>query len=137
MGRVAASITDIYGPSASLLFPSTAANPVAVGGSTGTVTGTAGLAGGGSVPITEVAGNLKGSILGQPLAWLFGIALVLVIWKLVEEHRGGEEAFQKIRVDGTNLVKVGLMATVFLIIARYFAARYNFPGLSDVIVGGT
>jgi len=55
----------------------------------------------------------------------------------IEEHRGGKEAFSKVKVDGTNLIKIGLMATIFLIIARYFFARYSVPGISDLIVGGT
>ncbi len=138
MARVAASITDIYGPSASALFPTTAASaaPIGSGVSTGTAVGNAPGAAG-SIPITQVGQNLQGSILGQPLTWLFGLVLFLVAWKLIEEKRGGKEAFQKIRVDGTNIVKVGTMAVIFLIIIRYFAARYSVPGLSDLIVGGT
>ena len=138
MARVAASITDVYGPSANLLFPTTAAAPIGTGGSTGTNQTSAGsLQGGQSVPVTQVLGNLRGSILGQPLAWLFGLVLFLVAWKLIEEKRGGKETFTKIRVDGTNIIKVGTMSVIFLIVVRYFAARYSVPGLSDLIVGGT
>lgn len=137
MARIAASISDIYGPSASALFPSTSAAPITVGGSTGTAMSASGQAGAGAVPVTTVLQGLQGSILGQPLTWLFGLVLFLVAWKLIEEHRGGKETFQKIRVDGTNIVKVGIMAVIFLIVVRYFAARYDVPGLSDLIVGGT
>lgn len=137
MARPTANINDIYGPSASALFPTTAATPVTAGGSTGTVIGAAGAGGAGTIPVTTAFQNLQGSILGQPLTWLFALVLFLVAWKLIEEHRGGKEAFAKIRVDGTNIIKVGLMATIFLIVVRYFAARYSVPGVSDLIVGGT
>jgi small-conductance mechanosensitive channel len=136
MARTVASITDIYGPSASLLFPQTqAANPP-IGGSTNTQLG-ANVASSGGVPVTQVLQNLQGSVLGQPIAWLFAVVLFLVAWKLIEEHRGGQEAFTKIRVDGTNIIKVGFMAVIFLIVVRYFAARYTVPGLSDLVIGGT
>jgi len=138
MARYAASISDIYGPSASALFPTTASSSVPMGGTTGTNVTTAPQGGGApSVPVTSVLQGLQGSILGQPLTWLFGLVLFLVAWKLIEEHRGGEAAFQKVRVDGTNIVKIGVMAVIFLIVIRYFAARYSVPGLSDLIVGGT
>jgi len=139
MARIAASITDVYGPSANLMFPSTSAAPLGPGGSTGTNLGAGGavVGGSGAVPVTNVLQGLQGSVLAQPIAWLFGLVLFLVAWKLIEEHRGGKEAFQKIRVDGTNIFKVGLMAVIFLIVIRYFAARYTVPGLSDLIVGGT
>jgi hypothetical protein len=134
MARVAASIGDVYGPSAALLFPDTSARSTPTAGVT---TSTNATTLGDSVPVTSVLQNLQGSILGQPLVWLFGLVLFLVAWKLIEEKRGGKEAFQKIRVDGTNIIKVGFMAVIFLIIIRYFAARYSVPGLSDLIVGGT
>lgn len=137
MARTAANISDIYGPSASALFPTTAAAPVYVGGSTQTQSSASGIGGAGQVPITSALQSLQGTVAGQPLTWLFGIVLVLIAWKLIEEHRGGKETFQKIRVDGTNIVKVGIMAVIFLIVIRYFAARYSVPGLSDLIVGGT
>jgi hypothetical protein len=135
MARVSASISDVYGPTASLLFPDTAAGTNMLPG-VSTATNASSVAGG-SVPVTSVLQNLQGSVLGQPLVWLFGLVLFLVAWKLIEEKRGGKEAFQKIRVDGTNIIKVGFMAVIFLIIIRYFAARYSVPGLSDLIVGGT
>ena len=138
MARVAASITDIYGPSASLLFGNTAAAAAPMGGpvSTGTAQ-SQGPGGTGSVPVTSVLQNLQGSIFAQPLTWLFGLVLFLIAWKLIEEHRGGKEAFSKVRVDGTNIVKIGVMATIFLIIVRYFAARYSVPGVSELVIGGT
>ena len=137
MARTAANISDIYGPSASALFPTTAAAPVYVGGSTQTQSSASGIGGAGQVPITSALQSLQGTVAGQPLTWLFGLVLVLIAWKLIEEHRGGKEAFSKVKVDGTNLIKIGLMATIFLIIARYFFARYSVPGISDLIVGGT
>jgi hypothetical protein len=136
MARVAASITDVYGPSANLMFPSTSAANAPLPGSTNTAL-SAGPTSSGSVPVTAVLQGLQGSIFSSPLTWLWGLVLFLIAWKLIEEHRGTKEEFQKIRVDGTNLVKVGVMAVIFLIIARYFAARYSVPGLSDLIVGGT
>jgi hypothetical protein len=137
MARVAASIADIYGPSSSLLFGTTAATaaPIGPGVSSGTATNQG--VGTGSIPVTQVLTNLQGSVLASPLAWLLGLVLFLVAWKLIEEKRGGKEAFAKIRVDGTNIIKVGFMAVIFLIIIRYFAARYSVPGLSDLVIGGT
>lgn len=138
MARVAASITDIYGPSASSFIGGTAAASAPIGSNVSTNAALGqGPGGTGAVPVTAVLSNLQGSIMGQPLTWLFALVLFLVAWKLIEEKRGGKEAFSKIRVDGTNIVKVGFMAVIFLIIIRYFAARYSVPGLSDLIVGGT
>ena len=134
--RQVASVNGFYGPSAQQLFPSTSAASVSAPGSTGTNIST-GATSGGAVPVTAVAQGIQGSIMGQPLTWLFGLVLFLVAWKLIEEHRGGKEAFSKVRVDGTNIIKVGVMAVIFLIIARYFAARYSVPGLSNLIIGGT
>ena len=133
MPRLTTSLSDVYGPSANLLSPSTSAATNVTPGSTGT-----GLSSStGSVPVTQVLQNLQGSIAGRPVFWLFALVLFLIAWKLIEEHRGGEAAFQKIRVDGTNIIKVGVMAVIFLIVLRYFAARYSVPGLTDLIVGGT
>ena len=79
MARYAASISDIYGPSASALFPTTASSSVPMGGTTGTNVTTAPQGGGApSVPVTSVLQGLQGSILGQPLTWLFGLVLFLV-----------------------------------------------------------
>ena len=87
----------------------------------------------GAVAISTVFEGLRGSIFGKPLTWLFGLILVLVAWKLIEETRGGKEAFTKIRVDGTNMVKIGLMAMIFFVIAKFFATRYDVPGLSAFV----
>ncbi|MGH7745878.1 MAG: hypothetical protein ACREQ5_14025, partial [Candidatus Dormibacteria bacterium] len=85
------------------------------------------------VPVTHLATQLRGSIVAQPLTWLFGLVLFLVAWKLIEEKRGGEEAFEKIRVDGTNVVKVGAMAMLFFIVAKYLTRAYIVPGLSALV----
>jgi hypothetical protein len=118
------------------MFPSTAAASAPMAGSTNSAL-SAGPSSSGSVPVTSVLQGLQGSIMASPLAWLWALVLFLVAWKLIEEHRGTKEEFTKIRVDGTNIVKVGVMAVIFLIVVRYFAARYSVPGLSDLIVGGT
>ena len=140
MARLTATLSDFYGPTATAAAGSStmgAALPAgpAVATNTNLSSGIGGA--GGSVPVTSVLAGWQGSILARPLTWLFGLVLVLVAWKLIEEHRGGKEAFSKVKVDGTNLIKIGLMATIFLIIARYFFARYSVPGISDLIVGGT
>jgi hypothetical protein len=140
MARLTATLADFYGPTATASAgSSTSAASLTVGPGASTQTNlSSGLGGaGGSIPVTQVLKGWQGSILGSPLTWLFGLVLFLIAWKLIEEHRGGKETFTKIRVDGTNIIKVGLMAVIFLVVIRYFFARYNVPGVSDLIVGGT
>ena len=140
MARLTATLSDFYGPTAAASAGSTTAGaslPVGAGASTNTNLSSGIGGGGGSVPVTSVLSGWEGSILARPIVWLFGLVLVLVAWKLIEEHRGGKHTFQKIRVDGTNTIKVGMMAVIFLICVRYVFARYSVPGISDLVVGGT
>jgi hypothetical protein len=140
MARFSATLPDFYGPTAAASVgnnTSAASMSLGTGASTNANLSSGPGGAGGSVPITTVFANLEGSIFASPLLWLFALVLFLVAWKLIEEHRGGKETFTKIRVDGTNTIKVGLMAVVFLVVIRYFAARYRVPGVSDLIVGGT
>jgi len=86
-----------------------------------------------AVPITTVFGNLKGSILGKPLTWLFGLIGVLIAYKLIEEHRGGRESFEEIKIGLNNVVKIGLVAMLFFVIAKFLATRYDVPGASSFV----
>jgi hypothetical protein len=144
MARVAASLSDILRADSRPLRPlflhdGGIAAPIgsAVSTNTNLSSGIGGAGGFGSQSRQVLAKPGRGQFSPVRSPGLFGLVLVLVAWKLIEEHRGGKEAFSKVKVDGTNLIKIGLMATIFLIIARYFFARYSVPGISDLIVGGT
>jgi hypothetical protein len=84
------------------------------------------------VPITTVFGNLYGSVLGQPLTWLFGLIGLLIAYKLIEEHRGGQAAFTEIKIGLNNVVKIGIAAVIFLVIFKFLLTRYQVPGLSSI-----
>jgi hypothetical protein len=138
MATYTASASRIFGPNAaSIVAPAyttpgaTTSSGSAQGLSTGAPANSAPPTS--AVPVTQVLTGLQGSILGQPITWLFGLVLFLVAWKLIEERRGGAETFQKIRVDGTNTVKIGVTAMVFFIIAKFFARTVSVPGLSPLI----
>jgi uncharacterized membrane protein len=64
---------------------------------------------------------------------LFAFVLFLVAWKLVEEHRGGREIYHEVKIGGSNIVKIGIVALIFFAIARFITARYNIPGFSSFV----
>lgn len=121
---------DLYGPSTgvtwrdSAVLSSSASSPQGSAGSSG-------------VPVTTLFGNLRASIFAQPITWLFGLVLALVAYKLIEEHRGGQEAFQEVKIGANNIWKIGLMALLFFALARWGASRVNVPGLSSFVLGAT
>lgn len=126
--RVIATQADMYGPSArsatartTLLSANSASDPNSI-----QRTQTA-------IPVTTLLGNLRGSVMGKPLTWLFGLIGLLIAYKLVEEHRGGKESFEEIKLGMNNVVKIGLVAMLFFVIAKFLATRYDVPGASSFI----
>jgi hypothetical protein len=138
MARVIATLGQVYGPSAAGASPTTAVTPV------NTATSQAGDVNGGtstSLPsasgigtITKVLPSLDGTVFGLPMTWLAVLVAFIIGWKLVEEKRGGEEAFAKVRVDGTNAIKMAFMVGIVFIVAKYFARAYTVPGLSSLVL---
>lgn len=86
-----------------------------------------------AIPVTTLFSNLRGSIMGKPLTWLFGLIGVLIAYKLIEEHRGGKEGFEEIKIGLNNTVKIGLLAMLFFVIAKFIATRYDVPGASAFV----
>jgi hypothetical protein len=133
MARYVAAASRIYGPNADLTVPSTASGALSNGNTGAAANGETSSA---PVPITNVLQGWQGSIMAQPIVWLFGLVLFLVAWKLIEEKRGGAETFAKIRVDGTNLVKVTGLALLGFIILRFTFTKVSVPGLSTTVLYG-
>lgn len=131
--RYVAAASRVYGPNSNLTVGQ-GVLPANSNGNTGSPANGATTAA--PVPITNLFANLKGSILAQPVVWLFAIVLFLVAWKLIEEHRGGQEGFSKIRVDGTNLVKATGMVLLGFIILRFTFTKISIPGISPVVLYG-
>src|SRR5690242_14388004 len=108
MARNIASTTTLY-PGASAQYfgnsNATVTAPIAGTGGSGVANNaTAGM------PITQLFAGWYGSVLAQPLVWLFGLIGILILYKLLEEHLGGREVFAEMKIGLNNFVKVGLMA---------------------------
>lgn len=130
-GVVIATKSDMYGPSAGIDMRQSYLN-ANNSGSNGNMQSAPK-----QIPITQVFTGLKGSVLGQPLSWLFGLVLLLVAYKLIEEHRGGRESFEEIKIGLNNVVKIGLIAMLFFVIAKFLATRYSIPGASSFVLYAT
>lgn len=126
--RAVASKGDLYGPSAqSATVRSTILNANASNSSPSVQKTSA------QIPVTQLFGNLRGSIMGKPLTWLFGLIGVLIAYKLIEEHRGGKEAFDEVKIGLNNTVKIGLLAMLFFVLAKFLATKYEVPGASSFV----
>lgn len=123
--RLIASRGDVYGPNGGNTVRTVELGGASVDSSTQSPQQ--------SMSVITLFQNLQGSILGQPLTWLFALIGVLVAYKLIEEHRGGQEAFSEIKLGLNNVVKIGLAAMLFFVIARYGASRVNVPGASSLV----
>ena len=88
------------------------------------------------VPITSLFQSWEGSFLAAPILWVGVLVAFVIVWKLIEEHRGGKENFAKIRVDATNMVKLFVMVLVSFIIARFLFTKYSIPGVSSTVLYG-
>lgn len=130
--RLIATKADMYGPSASTQTSRTQVLNVNSNPSPSAVQKRAT-----GVPVTQVLVGLKGSILAKPLTWLFGLVGLLIAYKLIEEHRGGKESFEEIKLGLNNVVKIGLVAMLFFIIARFLFTRYDVPGASNLVLYAT
>lgn len=128
MARMIATKADLYGPSAST---QTARTAYLNANSTSTSNGIQKTQA--AIPVTQLFANLRGSIVGKPLTWLFGLIGVLIAYKLIEEHRGGRESFEEIKIGLNNTVKIGLLAMLFFVIAKFLATRYDVPGASNFV----
>lgn len=124
MARSISNLARIYPGSTAQSPVSTIGGPVQGAG----VSNTSGQ----GVTVMQLFGNLKGSVLGAPLTWLFGLIGLLVLYKLVEEHRGGREGFSEIKIGLNNLVKVTLFAVVGIVIGKFLFTKYDVPGLSPL-----
>lgn len=126
--RVISTQGDVYGPSAGLAKgqSSLSAPSVAPGTQTGAALSQ-------KMPIMQVASNMQNSVLDNPILWLGAIVAFFALWKMVEEKRGGHEAFREIKIGGTNIVKVGGLAFAFAIILKFLTRRYIIPGLSPLV----
>lgn len=133
MARYVAAASRVLGPNANVVVGQSASPPPS-NGNTGSPAN--GDTSGAPVPITSLFANLKGSIIAQPIVWLFALVLFLVAWKLIEEHRGGQEGFSKIRVDGTNLIKSTGMVLIGFIVLRFGFTKVSIPGLSPIVLYG-
>lgn len=131
--RNIANATRVLGPDANVVVPAFA-TPSLPNGNTGSPVN--GAVAQSPVPIAQVFSNWQGSFLAAPIVWLLGLVLFLVAWKLIEEHRGGKESFAKIRVDGTNEVKLVFMVLVGFIVLRFMATKISIPGVSSVVLYG-
>lgn len=127
MGSFTATRGDLYGPSSQSVTSRTVFNANASSTAPSVQKTPA------AVPVTQLFGNLKGSILGKPLTWLFGLIGVLIAYKLIEEHRGGKEAFEEVKIGLNNTVKIGLLAMLFFVLAKFLATKYEVPGASSFI----
>lgn len=125
--NVIATRADLYGPASGMTLRDTllSANGTSAGNNVQTTQQ--------AVPVTTVFANLRGSIVAKPLTWLFALVGVLLATKLIEEHRGGQESFEEIKIGLSNVVKIGLMAMLFFVIAKFVATRYDVPGASPFI----
>jgi hypothetical protein len=136
--RAIATLQSVYGPGANAVGGTTfATTPTGVQGSSPSADtrNTADLSAV-PIPITQVFTGLQGSVMGQPLTWLFGLVLLLIAFKLIEEHRGGREAFSEIKLGLNNVVKIGLSAVLFIVVTKFLFTRYDVPGLSPLFKAG-
>lgn len=133
MARYVAAASRVLGPNANVVVGQSIAPGPSHGNSGSPTNGDTTAS---PVPITSIFSNLKGSILAQPIVWLFALVLFLAAWKLIEEHRGGQEGFSKIRVDGTNLIKSTGMVLLGFIILRFSFTKVSIPGLSPIVLYG-
>lgn len=90
-----------------------------------------------AIPVISLFGNLKTSFLNQPIVWLAAVVLVLIIWKLIEEHRGEVEDFKEVKIGISNWAKIGIMMILFFATAKFLATKYDVPGASKLVVYAT
>jgi uncharacterized membrane protein len=126
--RLIATQADMYGPS---MGGTVATSELHLPGAMTSAAGTG--ATGQAIPVTQLFTNLRASIFGQPITWLIGLVLFLVAYKLIEEHRGGREAFEEIKIGGNNIVKVTFMVLLGFFFLRFILTRYEIPGLSPFV----
>lgn len=132
--RPIATLQSVYGPQAN---PTLSSGQMAINSPLGASQTQSGQQ---AVPVTSLFPALSKSFLARPVYWLVGFVLFLVAWKLLEEHRGGREAFTELKIGGQNMFKVGIMALIFFAIVRLLATRYSIPGASPFVLfalGGT
>jgi hypothetical protein len=136
--RYIATLGQVYGPSAAGSAQTTAVAPTnQANAQAGDVNGGTSTSLPSSSPvgtISNVLPSLDGTVFGLPMTWLAVLVAFIIGWKLVEEKRGGEEAFAKVRVDGTNAIKMAFMVGIVFIVAKYFARAYTVPGLSSLVL---
>jgi hypothetical protein len=136
--RYIATLGQVYGPSAAGSAQKTAVAPTnQANAQAGDVNGGTSTSLPSSSPvgtISNVLPSLDGTVFGLPMTWLAVLVAFIIGWKLVEEKRGGEEAFAKVRVDGTNAIKMAFMVGIVFIVAKYFARAYTVPGLSSLVL---
>lgn len=126
--RVISTQGDVYGPSAGLAKGQSSLSAPSIAPGTQQGVGVSQ-----KMPVSQVASNLQNSMLDNPLLWLGGIVAFFALWKMVEEKRGGHEAFSEMKIGGTNILKVGGLAFAFAIILKFLTRRYLVPGLSPLV----
>lgn len=116
---------DLYGPSAGVSYSGVQKSPGATESAQG------------SVPVVELFGKMKTSVMANPIMWLAGVILALVAWKLIEEYRGGEEEYHEVKIGVSNWAKIGFMVLVFFATAKFLATKYDVPGASKFVLYAT
>lgn len=131
MARYMTTLANIYPGASAQAFGNSSQTVMApVGGITNAPGGAINAPSG--IPITQLFAGWYGSILGQPLLWLFGAIGLLVLYKLLEEHLGGREIFAEVKIGLNNFVKIGLMALIFIVIGKLIFTRYTIPGITSL-----
>lgn len=121
--RQVASRTDVFGPSAGVSYTS----PNQIQSNTQTQTA--------PVSVVSLFGNLQSSFLAQPVVWMAGAIVALVLWAIIE-HRAGHEVAH-IRISVRNWVVAGLLVMTFFAVAKIAATKYDVPGLSKFVLYAT
>lgn len=117
------SRSDTYGPSAGVSY----STPNQIQSNTQTQTA--------PVSVTTLFSGLKSSILGQPVMWLAGAILGLILWAMIE-HRVGHEVHH-IQISVRNWIVAGVLVMTFFAVMKLAATKYEVPGLSEFVLYST
>jgi hypothetical protein len=76
---------------------------------------------------------LPSSILGQPMAWWVGLALLLLLFKFISEHERLPFNPAHVHIGGYNFAAITVNAIVGIVLLKAIFNRWPVYGLTQVI----
>jgi hypothetical protein len=133
--RPIATVGGTYGPDAGPSFYMAYGENKPTGTTTAAAL-TADQQGGGNAPIqvVQLGPWANHPVFGKPLAWFLGLVGVLALYSYLEQKHLPTEKLGIVKIGLGNLFRVGLLAVVFLVLAKMIFAKYQIPGFSDIFL---